>query len=1367
MKKSLLYILLFFFATAILQAQQTDTTSSGSGGFDFDQMVDDITDIPLFLDALQARRSINVSDSGRFSNKPLATFLNLFLREKSIEVGLTESVETTNIFGTYFDITKPRGTYREGSGNHFLIFQLNFVPNAQNKREYQIKIDVEKSFAVVSNGGVDEEKWTKFDEYIDKINNDPATYVRADFRNAVNTLISKALLILLGIENYPLEVDIIPLAGASGIDRIFSDDSRILYEQIVVGGKPKSVTNIALKQNDAVSLQAIVTRMEIDSIQKDITLSNGKTFNQNLSSFDSVKPATYTATIKGDDAISATYELQYEDRRFTELAGKLNISVYGEKDFKVKLVPLENTGRVDGHAVQEFLNKVYGQAVVKWNVTVDQTPLRVDRFNGRLKTESGALSNYSPDMNSIISAYKKDNKIESNVYYIFIVPQFEDSRIIGYMPKKRTYGFVAYNANRHNVDPEALARTIAHELGHGAFRLQHPFSEYPVIRQGSTNNLMDYVTAIPPGGGMIDISRLYKYQWDFIHNPEGGLYWFQDEEDMLAMGDIHSGFGLEINKRLLRIGEQLGEKKFVIVYSTNCPASINEIGDIGSVGLANDVRVSVNLDGASYEGVANVFSTDERITIVLGIEIEERFDEYPIPILRNTDIVKVDDSETGTFLGVVTANKVYSCIPPSTLTCERARESSGDFYSAMLTAVLNCLKDETIRHQKFGEKFRISMMRKHSQNASMLNEIANSSDRIADILFDGQRAGNEWEEYGRYFEASFEAALANQNIDNGDYLKRLNEFIRIFQNKLSQLNLTGKDKIALFVGTFTDNELLYLPMDLRITTLNTLTNVRLITSLLRNERNDLAVLNWAMQENMILKLLERIEYREQKDLLEKLRTSGVVKAINDNLNDFITLVDDNYTKFLDIIDRYVYSVNTINEPNRGNWLQTLYDNDKIFNISKITKEGESFIAATRLNNRGEVEFQMKEFNGNYRDRTVRVYDEEYIIRDPLFDTRKVNVSFDEPIVIFHNANLSGVNTEHMGTMQIASSLRAHYYLQKQKDAQTATVIWTTIDVASLLVGVGQISTVSRAATVAVRNWRLVFGITNTASSIGSLTATGLESHLRNYAGGDAFISSLRNISAILGVADLGGAGISKLRRMLNDDLVIIGRFHNQHGAQMARNPQTSNLEQNVKRLVDSYDDDLIRLVNNAGNFPSLTRQMTLRPSYIPNRSIYSNPNKTTTFIGKWEDVISGQERGLKAVHAELTSVNGVPGLSTTDLNIYMISGKLDHPGGFNMLSIEGYDTRVVQEAARRNIRQGTKAFDDFVWENYNRPWLESAMQRGDDIVIWSNPHNLPAKEFTDGIGISFFEREIDFLRNNSARYGYNYNNGINSGTFSK
>ncbi len=50
----------------------------------------------------------------------------------------------------------------------------------------------------------------------------------------------------------------------------------------------------------------------------------------------------------------------------------------------------------------------------------------------------------------------------------------------------------------------------------------------------------------------------------------------------------------------------------------------------------------------------------------------------------------------------------------------------------------------------------------------------------------------------------------------------------------------------------------------------------------------------------------------------------------------------------------------------------------------------------------------------------------------------------------------------------------------------------------------------------------------------------------------------------------------------------------------------------------------------------------------------------------------------------------------------------------------------------------TKAFDDFIWDTYNKPWLESALQRGDDIVIWSDPINLKKTEYIDGvIGPSF------------------------------
>ena len=42
------------------------------------------------------------------------------------------------------------------------------------------------------------------------------------------------------------------------------------------------------------------------------------------------------------------------------------------------------------------------------------------------------------------------------------------------------------------------------------------------MAEGVSDNLMDYNDSG---------TRLHKYQWDFIHNPEGGLYVFQDEEE--------------------------------------------------------------------------------------------------------------------------------------------------------------------------------------------------------------------------------------------------------------------------------------------------------------------------------------------------------------------------------------------------------------------------------------------------------------------------------------------------------------------------------------------------------------------------------------------------------------------------------------------------------------------------------------------------------------------------------------------------------------------------------------------------------------------------------------------------------------------
>lgn len=64
-----------------------------------------------------------------------------------------------------------------------------------------------------------------------------------------------------------------------------------------------------------------------------------------------------------------------------------------------------------------------------------------------------------------------------------------------------------------------------------------------------------------------------------------------------------------------------------------------------------------------------------------------------------------------------------------------------------------------------------------------------------------------------------------------------------------------------------------------------------------------------------------------------------------------------------------------------------------------------------------------------------------------------------------------------------------------------------------------------------------------------------------------------------------------------------------------------------------------------------------------------------------------------------------------------------------------------------------------------------AIQGGDEIILWSDPtlnSNLEVFYQLENIqGMSFYGREIDFIKKNASKYGYNFTEGLNSGTLSK
>jgi GH24 family phage-related lysozyme (muramidase) len=178
------------------------------------------------------------------------------------------------------------------------------------------------------------------------------------------------------------------------------------------------------------------------------------------------------------------------------------------------------------------INALYRQAVAGFRVEVLPN-LEVEDLSGNVtfsNADNAFLSRYTSHMNKVIRTFKRaGNPLDGNTYYLFLIPNPTTDPRQGYMPINGQCGFIFLN----NVSAEGVARVAAHELGHGVFRLYHTFSSDNryVLPEGTTDNLMDY------NGG----TALYKYQWDYIHDPQTMLFaWAEEEEEgaMIGIPDI-------------------------------------------------------------------------------------------------------------------------------------------------------------------------------------------------------------------------------------------------------------------------------------------------------------------------------------------------------------------------------------------------------------------------------------------------------------------------------------------------------------------------------------------------------------------------------------------------------------------------------------------------------------------------------------------------------------------------------------------------------------------------------------------------------------------------------------------------------------
>ena len=202
--------------------------------------------------------------------------------------------------------------------------------------------------------------------------------------------------------------------------------------------------------------------------------------------------------------------------------GKLRVVSYAKQQHKVTLVPI-NEVRLDKTTIEQGLNAIYNPVGVQFTVNVDESmrgnyDWEVEsEKDGLLSTVGKSFWGYdkelkeSQEMLNLQKTYQQEAGTLDGVY-LFVLNgakglEGQNKDLLGEMPRKSRFGYI-FTANSYNTT--SLVRTIAHEVGHGIFTLQHTFdAEYGKGTKEMTNNLLDYNEG----------TDLAAFQWNVMANP--------------------------------------------------------------------------------------------------------------------------------------------------------------------------------------------------------------------------------------------------------------------------------------------------------------------------------------------------------------------------------------------------------------------------------------------------------------------------------------------------------------------------------------------------------------------------------------------------------------------------------------------------------------------------------------------------------------------------------------------------------------------------------------------------------------------------------------------------------------------------------
>lgn len=281
---------------------------------------------------------------------------------------------------------------------------------------------------------------------------------------------------------------------------------------------------------------------------------------------------TFTINIAGGPAADGQYIYAwFVDGETKKAIGKLLVPSYAPQQKQVVIIPVGNSV-IDAAKYQKGLNDVYAKIGITYTVTVDNSFKDNKTWdldgNGKVQASGSKLlsTEYKGEEAAMILAYADSkggvDKLDANTAYMLAVYEaanLEDN-LLGKMPAQEQFGFIYVGGAQES----SLMRTIAHEVGHGAYHMEHSFHNIYLGADSKTKttNIMDY------GMGL----DLWKYQWDIVHDPGHvwGILKRDKDAQALTASAIDEHYGLTPNGRIISSFAWTDPNQFVVpVLSPN------------------------------------------------------------------------------------------------------------------------------------------------------------------------------------------------------------------------------------------------------------------------------------------------------------------------------------------------------------------------------------------------------------------------------------------------------------------------------------------------------------------------------------------------------------------------------------------------------------------------------------------------------------------------------------------------------------------------------------------------------------------------------------------------------------------------------